>query len=95
LNQVLKVVALERVLILGIALASPDVDVLDGVEEKAGAGDARELGAKAGDDLIDRHLALPIGRKNDEHIGLVDGPPPPPLNATVPVTSWSWLTVWT
>ena len=53
-------------MILRGAAAAADAEILLGLEDNRGAGDGRELGAQAGDDLIGRGFALLVGFERKE-----------------------------
>src|SRR6185312_12899584 len=76
-QQVLKVVALQRVLELRIALASADVYVLHRNHEELSAGNVRELRTQAVDDLEGRFLSSFTQRlKRNKHVGRVQAAAP-------------------
>ena len=59
--EVGQVIALERVLVLGIAHAAADAQVLHGLQEQRGAGGRARAAAQAVDDLVGRGLRSPSG----------------------------------
>ena len=71
--QIVQVVILQRVLVLRVAGASADVDVLNRLQEQLDAGDTRQLGAQAIDDLVGGGFALAAGLERDEHAAHVGG----------------------
>src|SRR5260370_24630327 len=66
--ELLNVVGLQRILVLGICLASAAThpDVLDRLQIKPRSWDQAELGAKPPHDLLDRHLALVAGLERNQ-----------------------------
>ena len=64
--QVGQVVALQGVLVLRVALAAADADVLHRLQEQIGARHLGQLGAQAGDHLVGRDVALGQGLQRGE-----------------------------
>ena len=64
---------LQGVLVLGLADAAADANVLTGGEEDLDAFEAGHLGAQAGDDLLGGDLAVFPGLQRDEEAGIVRG----------------------
>jgi hypothetical protein len=62
-----EIVALQRVLVLSVALPATGADVLHRLQKEARAGYLRELAAQPADDPVDRQLALGERLQCDEH----------------------------
>ena len=69
--QFLDIVGLEGVLILGIARATANADVLLRLQKEVGTGFTRELRTQAGNHLVDRNLPLGERFQGNEHIGRI------------------------
>ena len=69
--QVAQVLALQRVLILRLALAAADAEVLRRLQEQGRAGHHRQFAAQPADHLVGADLALGERFQRDEHAAAV------------------------
>ena len=67
-EEILNVVALERVLILGVGATAADAQVLHRLQIKIHSGKLRQLAAQPADDPIGTDASLVQRLKSDEHI---------------------------
>ncbi len=69
--QQVQVVGLQCVLVLGVAGAAANPDILHRLHEQVGAGNVAELAAQACNHLVCRELAFRQRLESDEHVAAI------------------------
>src|SRR5215813_12384338 len=73
-DEVLNVVALQRVLVLGVACPAAHAQILHRLEVEGDRGNTRKLLTQAGNDLVGADLAFCQRLKGEKHIACVQRP---------------------